>query len=424
MRKKTVITLAVIIVVFLCVSAIGIYMYGPFETLGSFEKYDNDDVKYLRSAETLIKAGKFTYKYVDQSTVFIMPGLTLVLVPFVALFGQAGAVLPFKIFQALLSAISIVLVYLIGKKVGGRRRIGILSAGLSLFYIAEYFAMNVVLTEVIFRFLFLLLVNLLLVAFSSKRMLHYCLAGIVWSSMIMFRPTAGLIPFVVLVIWIIKKYTLKEMFKFGLAVSLIFLIVISPWWIRNYQTFGKFIPLTLSSGNPMLQGTYFNYENSEEENAIMESVSPFIYYGNDEITTDQIELDYAKLRVSTMFSHYPLKYTYWYTIGKTLHQWATPYVWASMFGLSYKSIFSAHLFYVFAFIVSVIAYILDKKRRNSAGAFLLLLVIYFNCIHLPYYAFSRYVYPVMPFMFVFISCFVNKIWNRFTYRNRSSVSKV
>ncbi|MBR6645953.1 MAG: glycosyl transferase, partial [Clostridia bacterium] len=47
--------------------------------LGSFEKYDDDDVKYLRSAETFIKTGQLTYRYPDKPTVFIMPGITLFL---------------------------------------------------------------------------------------------------------------------------------------------------------------------------------------------------------------------------------------------------------------------------------------------------------------------------------------------------------
>ena len=55
--------------------------YGDELLLGSFSDFNNDDVKYLRSADTLIKTGKLTYKDVNKSTVFIMPGIVFFLTP-------------------------------------------------------------------------------------------------------------------------------------------------------------------------------------------------------------------------------------------------------------------------------------------------------------------------------------------------------
>jgi len=50
------------------------------------------------------------------------------------------------------------------------------------------------------------------------------------------------------------------MIKLGTVMFLAFVAVVSPWWIRNYREYGEFIPLAASSGNPLLQGTYVNYE--------------------------------------------------------------------------------------------------------------------------------------------------------------------
>ena len=41
--------------------------------------------------------------------------------------------------------------------------------------------------------------------------------------------------------------------------------MMSPWWIRNYNIFHAFIPFTLATGNPMLQGTYINYDQSTKK---------------------------------------------------------------------------------------------------------------------------------------------------------------
>jgi len=80
-----------------CVS-VSVY-YGDALLLGSFEEFNNDDVKYLRSADTLLKTGKFTYENTEKSSVFIMPGIVFTLLPFVKIFDLEGAVLPFQIFR-------------------------------------------------------------------------------------------------------------------------------------------------------------------------------------------------------------------------------------------------------------------------------------------------------------------------------------
>ena len=55
-----------------------------------------------------------------------------------------------------------------------------------------------------------------------------------------------------------------EMVKLGSIMFIMFGVIMSPWWIRNYLEYGEFIPLAASSGNPFLQGTYINYEQTPE----------------------------------------------------------------------------------------------------------------------------------------------------------------
>ena len=66
-----------VLTMFFVLSIWSIFYYGDSTFLGSFEKYNNDDVKYIRSAKVLLNEGMFTYKKPDVSTVFIMPGLPL-----------------------------------------------------------------------------------------------------------------------------------------------------------------------------------------------------------------------------------------------------------------------------------------------------------------------------------------------------------
>jgi len=106
------ILLVIIIASYLGLCFASFAFHGDSTLMGNFETFNNDDVKYLRSAWTLIDTGMYTYKYVDVNTVFIMPGLTTVLAGFVLVFGKYP-MLPFKIFQAILLAGGLYLIFLI-----------------------------------------------------------------------------------------------------------------------------------------------------------------------------------------------------------------------------------------------------------------------------------------------------------------------
>ena len=60
----------VLLILFFCVCVGSSVYYGKELLLGSFEEFNNDDVKYLRSADTLLKTGKFTYENPEKSLVF------------------------------------------------------------------------------------------------------------------------------------------------------------------------------------------------------------------------------------------------------------------------------------------------------------------------------------------------------------------
>ena len=109
MKKYRLAKLLIIFFVLICIVT-SLY-YGDNLLLGSFSEFNNDDVKYLRSADTLIKTGKLTYKNVDQSTAFIMPGIVFFLVPFVKLFGMEGATIFVRIAQAIIQGITLYLIF-------------------------------------------------------------------------------------------------------------------------------------------------------------------------------------------------------------------------------------------------------------------------------------------------------------------------
>ena len=77
-EKRIKIYLIIIEVIFIAASIIFIFTSKNSLLLGSFEKFDNDDVKYIRSAWNLIDNNMLSYESVKEPTVYIMPGLTLI----------------------------------------------------------------------------------------------------------------------------------------------------------------------------------------------------------------------------------------------------------------------------------------------------------------------------------------------------------
>ncbi len=389
---------------FLCISTY--LFYGDNLLLGSFEQMDNDDVKYLRSAWTFLETGRLTYRYPDRDTVFIMPGLTLVLAGFVKLFGQYP-ILPFQIFQALLMTFGLYLFFLIVRRIFDAK-VGIVSLVLMLCYLPNVYVTTLLLTETIFAVLFLLLFYLSMYAVVNKQMKYYIWGGIVLGAMVLFRPTILLFPVVIFAAWLIQKYQVKEMLRFALPVILIVCAILTPWWVRNYIVFDRFVPLTLASGNPMLQGTFIKYDQSMRYNEGIDyhrsiaQIRPDLdleLYGHDEIATDQIESTMAQIRFREIMCKEPLKYIKWYTLGKTYENFKKPFVWKELYGVTKRQNQVYHWILLVAGGMGFLFYAIRNRKKEKACFWMLVIsILYFNLSHLPFYCFDRYVYPIMPFV--------------------------
>jgi len=325
-----------------------------------------------------------------------MPGLPYVLSFFMRIFGYWGGITGFRIFQAVLQTLSLLLVFFTGRKVLNSRA-ALLAVFLNAIYIPEIWVSNVILTETTFKFLFLLLIYICLYALEKKKAGYYIAGGVVWGLAALFRPPVAAFPIVILIMWMKNEYKFKEMLKYTLVTATVFVVILSPWWIRNYKLFNEFIPFTASAGNPMLQGTYINYNRNDGSDSLID-VSSYKYTDN-ELHNNKIETEIAKLRMKTLISKEPLKYLYWYTIGKTIKNWSHPFYWKEIFGIKYFAVMFYHRFLIFLAIAGVC---LSLAKRKSNPGFLLLIcaIIYTNCVYLLFYCFPRYVYPVMPLVII------------------------
>ena len=402
---KTAVVIIMVAMLFGCVFA-SLY-YNDKLLLGSFELYDDDDVKYLRSAQTFIKTGQLTYGYTDKPTVFIMPGITLFLVPFVAVFGIEGAVMPVRFVFAVLQTFNLYMVFLIARKIFDSKT-ALITMVLSLFYLPNIYVSTVVLTEVPAYTAFLLMIFFLIWGTETRRKHLIFVAGTMWAMAVMFRATMVFLLAIMFVYWIFNKIGIKDMMKFAICVIIPFVIIMSPWVIRNFAAFDRFIPLTLSSGNPKMQGTIIDYSAEEREKLLAVVNTNDIDYGDNEITADAAEHEIADRFFEYNIRNNTAEYLHWYTIGKTIRNFSLPYMWYPIYFSTYLPITIYHRVLLVVFVAGAI-FMITQKKLTAETKMLLAAVLMFNCIHLPYYCFSRYMYIIMCFI-IMISAYILSIW--------------
>ncbi|MNU89766.1 hypothetical protein D3C71_796160 [compost metagenome] len=396
------------------VCVLTIFIHQNSLLLGSLGKLDNDDVRYLRSGQYLLEQGKLIYyNPVTTLSAFIMPGLPILIAGIMKVFGTGDAgIYAFRIFQALLTSASVGLVYLIANRLFGKRtaKIGIILAAA---YVPIYYAGDLILTETCFTFFLLLLTYLLLIALRKNRIRDYVFLGLAIAAAIYFRPTAAMLPLVIGLIWLFRREKLKLILRNTIILGLTLIIFLSPWWIRNYQVFHQFIPLTNSSANPLLLGMLIN--GQEPQDFIQEHAQIYQTYRHG--SEDQ-QKELAMMIFNYQITHHPVTFGAWLVFGKLIRLIIVPFYWAPIFGIPFWLAALQHVLYL---IFSIAGLWKMLRHRTSAHYGFLAIVAYFVVIYLPFITMERYFYPTMLLMMIPLAHFMEQ-WSVLPMNRRRAPS--
>ena len=399
-------------IIFFSSILISIFYYGNSTLLGNFYSPNNDDVKFIRSAWNLVQTGNYSFHRPPEATVFMMPGLPFTLAFLMKLFGHYGGITALRILQAIFQVFSLLLVFFIGRKIFNSR-VGIIAVILDILCISEIWVPNLVLTETFFKFFVLMLLLVSMYAIEQNKIKYYVLGGGFLGIATLFRPTIAPYPILIIIIWIIIKINLKDAVKYSLVVAGVFCLVMSPWWVRNYSIYHKFIPMTLASGNPMLQGTFIDYNQKTKATDGLD----YTNYNTKapkltEIEKNDMEIALSKYRLKTLAPKTPLKFIYWYTIQKGWIQINSPFYWGNIFGEKFELAKLYYLFLLLIGLMGVIFYFKDKEK-NKLAILPILTIVFFIIVYLPFYTMCRYFYPVVPLVIIFSSYFILKTFTTF-----------
>ncbi len=347
----------------------------------------SDDINYYMSAVYFLKRGILTYRTFNEATVFIMPLYPLFLSGVLKIFGiGVWGLQAVRIVQTGLSALSIIFVYLTANKLFNKKA-ALISAAIFSFYPPNLVTPGYILTECIFTFILLALIYFSFKFADNLSISKVFILSLIWVLAVFCRPTVLFYPCFYLLYLFINKYrSLAECIKFAVTMALIFILIALPWWVRNYNEYQTFIPLTVSSGNPLLQGTYINYIQTTENKTNYE-------VGKTTLETDNIERNAAYKRIREGFKNHFLKYLCWYTLGKTFYFWALPFYWIDVMGISYWLAVVYHIFILISAACAIFKGI--KERLFMKCSLIVFIALYFNFVYCVYMSFDRYAYPII-----------------------------
>ncbi|MNJ35059.1 hypothetical protein D3C77_297880 [compost metagenome] len=398
------------------VSCIIVLVYNDYFFLGDPLKPNNDDVKYIQTSRLLLNEGVLAYNTGDKPSAFIMPGLPVILAGFMALFGQEdGGVTAFRLYQCALQVLCIYLVFWLGKRIFNTRT-GLIACTISALYFPDYFSSGVILTESTFRTLLLLLLCVTLIALERNMARYYILLGVLTAAAAYFKPHASLYPAVFLLLWWRHKIPWRLMLKYTLLMAGVYILLLTPWWIRNWVTFHEFILFTNSGGSPFLLGARIHGQlpPSDFFEAHPQYDPETLFQGSDRLAVRK-GIDIIKYG----FAHEPLKYLYWFTAGRWVELYFHPFYSRPIWPIT-RPVMNVIQKILMIINMLGICWALIKHRSKQLLP-LIAALGYFTVIYIPFVAFNRYGYPNMILLILFGSYFIEQLLGYFNKLSKNGL---
>lgn len=311
--------------------------------------------------------------------------------------------------QAVMGTAGTLLIYLIARHVFDYKT-GIISAGCSLLYWPLTLYSGILLSETVFIFLLLLGVYNFLKGIETNKPGYFIACGVFMALSTLTRSINLLLLIILPAVYAaaeFKKYRARVL-KNSFLYMLTFLIIMTPWMVRNFLLYQKIIPVDTLGGVNLYIG------NNPRANGFFMDIStdPLNNIGKNDYENDQI---LKRAAIHYIFSH-PVR-------SAALTVWrGTLFVFFDLFEfdwvlskyMSANRIFSLPLLEIFFRIsnilyVAMAAYSLPRLLRNRKGIILAGFILYYFCLTSLFYVQARYRLPVMPFLSIPCAFTVEKI---------------
>jgi 4-amino-4-deoxy-L-arabinose transferase-like glycosyltransferase len=355
----------------------------------------NDAYNYDVMAKNLLDKGYLGYtdSYSNHRAALapnavITPGYPLFLSALYYIWGyKSGSPLyVVRILQAILGALTCLLIYLLGKRIKNRS-VGFVSAILYSVYPSFVWATTLILTETLYNFLFILYLYIqfiLLEDIHSKKKALLC--GLAFAAALMVRPAALPIIIVPFIYKHIKSRDLKVLKPFIYTCAGILIIMI-PWWARNVITLHKFVLLATQTGNPLIAGTFPYFQNIDLSK----------YNVDNQVRAG---LNY----IVEGFKTEPVLYFKWFTIGKFTYLFKSPWFYPQEGFIQLGGLQLLHGFIISFGWFGVVVSLLKRKFILIS-----LFVIILTGMQLLFVPEARYAHSIIPLLIILTAWLIDGV---------------
>ncbi|MCF7835747.1 MAG: hypothetical protein K9M15_01360 [Candidatus Marinimicrobia bacterium] len=319
------------------------------------------------------------------------------------------------IIQAFLRALTALFLFLICVKIFGDpskamqldgqegRKMGWFAASFFGFYPDLIEIGSMLMSETLFIFLTTLFVYIFLFFYKKASCWNTISLAFVFGLIMLVRSSVGLFLPVLLFCFYRKKA-----WKFLVLFMFIFGVVMTPWAVRNYVVYDKFIPTMANFGfNPWVG----NHEGADGEGGNMPELHQAIA---DLGPVDANE--YAAGQFKSFIKAHPFEYVRltltrlvkYFSFIRPLGFWFYQHGWSQMVFVASSAMASIVLFiFGFAGIFSVISPAGRGKKEKREELLYLIAFTFLTCLSIiPFLIETRYRLPVYPFMAIFAGIFV------------------
>lgn len=419
----------------LLVLALGLRLYAINETIVHVP-LRADAGEYYSYALNLTKYGVYSRSRnansAPQPDAYRSPAYPLSIVPFVSDPPTLNSVWNITLLQAILDAFSVLLAYAIFRNFISEK---LSFAAAILVAISPHLisATTYVLSETLFTFLLLAAIYLIIKSRSSEYKSIIVIAGIFVALAALTRPTLQffLIPTIGLVMF---QYGWRSSMKYSALLFAGFLVIYSPWTIRNIVSVGSSSDSGLAAAT-LYHGIYPNLSYKDQK----ESMGfPYRFDPNAEEIAKSTSSILSE--IARRFKEEPMRHLTWYLFGKTklLFSWniiagqgdvfiyptpKSPFYTNYIYIATHFFMRMTHwLFVLLALLASISVWIpLFSKGIPANSLFatrlLSLLMLYYIAIHTVGAPFPRYSIPLRPFIYG-LAIFIGSKYFELYFQNR------
>ncbi|PQO26143.1 hypothetical protein C5Y96_22110 [Blastopirellula marina] len=253
---------------------------------------------------------------------------------------------------------------------------------------------------------------------GSRRTKFAALSGLAFGLAILIRPSWLMFPLFAAPIGLLFYGHRKQQVLTYATAAIVAVLVLTPWWVRNYVVVGKFVPTTLQVGaslydgiSPMATGASdmsyvagFKHDLAAEE-AGMDGPLPGTFESRLDDRMKQASIEWAKQNPAKVFHLAGVKlWRYWTPLGND------PAVIGKMDVLT-------ALGYMPIVLTGLLAMVL-YARRMWVYFLLALPIFYYCCLHMVFVSSIRYRQPPMLALAILSAGLIAGWWR--TYLQRST----